>query len=63
MGSDGKRLIRRLAASFGACTEDARRYGECLKLHWEGVQKGACEKEFLALSECFRKANARARGQ
>ena len=65
LGHDGKKLIRRLASSFASCTEDARRYGQCIKSHLEGVQKGACEKEFQALALCFRKeiAKARARGQ
>ena len=65
LGNDGKKLIRRLASSFGACNDDARRYGQCIKQHLETLQKGACEKEFMALTQCFRKAmgNARARGQ
>ena len=64
-GADGKKLIRRLAASFAECSEDARKYGVCIKLHLESVQKGACEAEFLALQKCFRGAlsKARARGQ
>ena len=38
-GPDGKKLIRRLAASFGECADDARKYGACIKLHYESVQK------------------------
>ena len=65
LGKDGKVLTRRLTSSFGACNEDAKRYGQCIKLHLETVQKGACEKEFAALTQCFHKAmsSARARGQ
>ena len=64
-GPDGKKLIRRLAASFGECADDARKYGACIKLHYESVQKGACEAEFLALQRCFRASltKAKARGQ
>ena len=64
-GPDGKKLIRRLAASFAECSEDARRYGVCVKQHLESVQKGACEAEFIKLQQCFRGAlaKARARGQ
>ena len=40
-GADGKKLIRRLAASTAECAEDARRYGACVKLHLESVQQGA----------------------
>ena len=61
LGKDGKKLVRRLASSFAACRDDAAAYGQCIKLHLESVQKGACEKEFLALSECFRKAIGSAR--
>ena len=65
LGADGKKLIRRLAASFGSCSEEAKRYGACVKLHLESVQQGACEAEFVALQTCFRTAlsKARARGQ
>ena len=64
LGKDGKKLIRRLASSFGACASDARQYGSCVALHMESVQKDACAKEFEALMVCFRKevAKARARG-
>ena len=64
LGHDGKKLIRRLAASFGQCSGPARAYGQCVKVHLDTVRKGACEKEFRALSECFRKeiGKARARG-
>ena len=63
-GADGKKLIRRLATSFAQCSDASRQYGLCIKLHLDGVQKGACEKEFQALTECFRKeiAKSRARG-
>ena len=65
LGPDGKRLIKRLAASFAECSEDARRYGACVKAQLEAVQQGACEKEFVKLQRCFRAsiAKARARGQ
>ena len=63
LGHDGKKLIRRLAASFGHCSESARRYGQCVKLHLDDVQKGACEKEFQALAECFRSEVRKARAQ
>ena len=65
LGPDGKKLIRRLAASFVECKEHASLYGTCVKQHLESVQKGACEAEFLALTKCFRTAltKARARGQ
>ena len=64
LGKDGKKLIRRLASSFAECSGAARAYGQCVKLHLDSVQKGQCEKEFRALSECFRKeiGKARARG-
>ena len=65
LGHDGKKLIRRLASSFGQCSGEARAYGQCVKAHLDTVQKGACEKEFRALTLCFRKevGKARARGQ
>ena len=65
LGDDGKKLIRRLASSFAECSNEAKNYGACLKLHYEAVQQGACEKEFRALQSCFRKqiSKARARGQ
>lgn len=64
LGPDGKKLIRRLASSFAACRDDAAKYGACVKLHLDGVQKGACEAEFRALATCFKAsiAKARARG-
>ena len=65
LGPDGKKLIRRLAASFAECSAEAKQYGACVKLHLESVQKGACEAEFARLQTCFRGAltKARARGQ
>lgn len=65
LGPDGKRLIKRLAASFAECRKEAKAYGACIALHVEGVERNACEKEFTALSSCFRAASskARARGQ
>jgi hypothetical protein len=50
--------------SFAACSDASRQYGQCISQHFDGVQKGACEKEFHALNECFRKeiSKARARG-
>ena len=56
-----KRFVRRMAASFGGCTEEAKRYGACIKLHMEGVAAGACEAEFMALSKCFRAGLAKAK--
>ena len=63
-GSDGKKLVRRLVTSFAACGDASRQYGQCISQHFDGVQQGACEKEFRALNECFRKeiSKARARG-
>ena len=61
LGADGKKLIRRLASSFAECSEHARLYGACIKLHVESVQKGACEAEFTALQRCFRGALSKAR--
>ncbi len=61
LGRDGKRLVKRLASSFSECTDQARRYGACIKQHYEAVERGACEKEFLALSRCFRAALTKAR--
>lgn len=65
LGEDGKKLIRRLASSFAECSNEAKTYGACLKLHYEAVQKSACEAEFQALQACFRKqiSKARTRGQ
>ena len=51
-----KRFVRRLQASFLACTEQSAAYGACLKLHMEGVSRGACEQEFAALHKCFKAA-------
>jgi len=63
-GADGKKLIRRLVTSFAQCGDASRQYGQCMKLHLDGVQKGSCEKEFQVLAECFRKeiSKSRARG-
>jgi hypothetical protein len=47
-----------MAAAFAECTEPARLYGACVKRHMEGVERGACEKEFNALNRCFRTALA-----
>ena len=65
LGDDGKKLIRRLAASFAECANESKNYGACLKVHYEAVQHAACEKEFQALQQCFRKqiSKARARGK
>ena len=61
LGTDGKKLIRRLASSFAECSADAKAYGTCVSLHFDSVQKGACEAEFRKLQTCFRKASAKAR--
>ena len=55
-----KRFVKRMARSFADCTKEAKAYGSCLSLHFEAVEKGACEKEFLALSKCFRGSLAKA---
>ena len=61
LGADGKKLIRRLAASFAQCSADAKAYGACVSLQLEGVQKGTCEEEFRKLQTCFQKAASKAR--
>jgi len=61
LGSDGKKLIKRLATSFAECSSDAKAYGVCVSQHLESVQQGACEREFRKLQACFRKAAAKAR--
>ena len=55
-----KRFVRRMVKSFAECNKEAKAYGACLQLHFEAVEKGACEKEFLALSKCFRGSLAKA---
>ena len=60
-GNDGKKLIRRIAASFGKCSEASRLYGQCIKQQLDSVQHRACEREFQALAECFRREVAQAR--
>lgn len=62
-GKDGKKLIKRLAGAFGACKEESKRYGQCVSSHFDRVEKGACEKEFLALQACFTKNIATLRSQ
>ena len=64
LGADGKKLIKRLASSFAQCSREAKAYGACVQKHFDGVQKDACEAEFLKLQACFRKqiSTARARG-
>ena len=56
-----KRYMRRLISSFAACTAEAKEYGACVGRHMEGVSRGACEKEFAALSRCFRAGLKRAK--
>ena len=51
-----KRFVRRMAAAFAECSIPAKQYGQCIKTHLDGVQKGACEKEFASLNRCFRAA-------
>ena len=61
LGSDGKKLVKRLASSFAECTADAKSYVACVSQHLEGVQKGACEAEFRKLQACFQRAAGKAR--
>ena len=63
LGSDGKKLIRRLASSFAECSADAKAYGACVQLHLESVQKDACAAEFRRLQTCFRTATTKARAR
>ena len=63
LGADGKKLIKRLATSYGECREQAKAYGACIKLSLAAVEKGACEKEFAALSACFGTAITKARSR
>jgi len=58
---DKKRFIRRLAKSFASCTADVKRYGACIRLHYEAVERHACENEFAALQRCFRASLTRER--
>ena len=51
-----KRFIRRLAASFAGCSEEAKAYATCVQLHMEGVERGACTAHFLALTGCFKRS-------
>ena len=55
-GESQKKFIRRMAQSFGECTEQTRKYGDCIRVHYEAVNRRACEEEFLALHRCFRAA-------
>lgn len=57
----GKKFVQRLAHGFGECKQQSAAYGACLKLHYEGVQRGACEKDFQALQQCFTTSLAKAR--
>ena len=64
VGPDGKKLIRRLAAGFAECKDEAKAYGKCVSVHFDSVEKGACTKEFVALQACFTKnlSKLRAKG-
>eukprot|EP00966_Prymnesium_polylepis_P074696 1733417-Prymnesium_polylepis.1 len=54
MPESQKRFVKRMAKSFAECTAEARKYGDCIRVHYEAVELRACEKEFLALQKCFR---------
>ena len=56
MPEQEKKFVRRMATAFAECAEHSRVYGVCIKLQMEGVERGACEKEFSALNRCFRTA-------
>ena len=45
-----------MVQSFGECRAEVKQYGACMRLSMEAVEHKACEKEFLALSKCFRGA-------
>lgn len=51
-----KRFVKRMAKSFSQCTAEARKYGDCIRIYYEAVERHSCEKEFLALHKCFRGA-------
>ena len=53
---DKKRFVKRMAKSFTACAAETRKYGDCIRLHYEAVDRNNCEKEFLALHKCFKTA-------
>ena len=53
---DKKRFVKRMVQSFTECSAEAKQYGTCVALPMEGIEHKACEKEFLAMSECFRGA-------
>jgi len=42
-------------ASLTTCSPEVATYGACIKQGLPDIQRGMCEKQFLALKKCFRK--------
>jgi len=48
-------LRRNLPLKIRLCSDKALVYGNCVS-QWDNLRKGDCEKEFLALKQCIKKA-------
>ena len=42
-------------ASMTTCSLEVATYGACIKQGLPDIQRGMCEKQFMALKKCFRK--------
>eukprot|EP00965_Chrysotila_dentata_P014853 491360-Pleurochrysis_carterae.AAC.4 len=61
MPEEHKKYVRRMVSAFAGCSRQAKEYGSCIGKHMDAIEKNACEKEFLALSSCFRAGLANAK--
>jgi len=47
------RFTKAFVAGLAECRAQGSAYGQCVKAHLPDIEKGACEKEFVALERCF----------
>jgi hypothetical protein len=52
-GGAGKSFAASFKEGLVHCRAQVAAYGSCLKATLPGVEKGACEREFVALRTCF----------
>lgn len=51
-------LHKELPLKVRTCSKEALKYGTCVS-EWDNLRKGDCEKEFIALKACIKRANVK----
>jgi hypothetical protein len=53
---DPKRILEGIRRGLVSCSNEAKLYGTCVASKLPEVEKGQCEKEFVALKACMQQS-------